>query len=361
MMNGADIKTKPLRILWQIFTIGLIMLMYSFLLSCQSTGSGDSSTRTRVIFDTDIGGDIDDALALAMLYNYMDMGWIEMLAVMSCKDNPYSPRYIDLMNHWYGYPDLPIGIVVDGVKHDTSAYARIVVEMKKDGVSIFPRSPGEGQDLPIAVSLYRKLLSESPDSSVVIIAVGQSTNLARLLDSEPDEYSPLPGRELVSLKVDYLSMMAGNFREHRAETNIFLDSASAARVFESWPTEIWLSPFHVGWACPYPGESMQQDFADVDFHPLVEAYKSYQPMPFDRPTWDLTSVLYVAERDSFYFSISPPGRVLLDYDPNLEHHIVTRFIHDPNGKHRYFSVDEEQAARIRNRLIKMVSMDQVKK
>lgn len=361
MMKQTDIMTRNPGLTWPLIIIALIFVPLTMLSSCNTMENNESGEKIRVIFDTDIGADIDDALALAMLYNYMDLGWIDMMAVMSCKDNPYSPRYIDIMNSWYGYPDLPIGIVIDGVKHDTSAYTRHVVEMKMDGKKLFDRSLQDGQELPVAVSLYRKLLSESPDSSIVIIAVGQSTNLARLVDSEPDQYSPLPGLELVSRKVDYLSIMAGNFLEGRPETNIFNDSASAARVLEAWPTEIWFSPYHVGMACPYPGESMISDFAKVDFHPLVEAYKSYQPMPYDRPTWDLTSVLFAVEKDSSYFTISPPGKVSLVFAPNFEHHVVTHFTPNPLGKHRYLSVDEKQARRIQKRLIEMVSMDQVNK
>ena len=361
MINQSDTMTKKTGSIWQQFAVAMILCQSIILFSCSTIENQDAAEKTRVIFDTDIGADIDDALALAMLYNYMDLGWIDMLAVMSCKDHPYSARYIDVMNIWYGYPDMPIGIVIDGVKHDTSVYTRHVVEMKKDGKPVFVRSLQEGQKPPVAVSLYRKLLSASPDNSVVIIAVGQSTNLARLIDSESDEHSPLPGLELVSRKVDYLSMMAGNFREARPETNIFNDSAAAAMVLKSWPTEIWFSPFDVGWACPYPGESIQNDFSKVDFHPLVEAYKNYQPMPYDRPAWDLTSVLFAVERDSSYFTISPPGNVSLGYEPDLKYHVVTQFTLDPQGKHRYLSVDEKQARRIRERLIEMVSMDQANK
>jgi hypothetical protein len=67
-------------------------------------------------------------------------------------------------------------------------------------------------------------------------------------------------------------------------------------------------------------------------------------------------VLYVAERDSAYFTISPPGKVSLGYEPDHRHHVVTRFSPDPQGKHRYFSVDDAQALRIRKRLVKMVTM-----
>jgi inosine-uridine nucleoside N-ribohydrolase len=336
----------------------LILIPLTLLYSCNKEETRDAGDVTRVIFDADIGGDIDDALALAMLYNYMDLGWIDLMAIMSCKDHPYSPRFIDVMNYWYGYSELPIGIVIGGVTRDTSAYARHVVEMKRDGRPLFERSRADGQAFPSAVSLYRKLLSESPDSSVVIIAVGQSTNLARLLDSGPDDHSTLPGRDLVSRKVDYLSIMAGSFLAPRPETNIILDSVAAARVLESWPTEIWFSPYDVGMACPYPGESIQNDFPGTEQHPLVEAYVSYHPMPYDRPSWDLTSVLFAVEKDSSYFTISPPGRVSLGYEPDPEHHIVTWFTPDPEGKHRYLSVDEHQARRIRERLVEMVTMDQ---
>jgi inosine-uridine nucleoside N-ribohydrolase len=341
----------------QFPSILIMIALLGILASCQPDPYDLKGKRTTVIFDTDIGGDIDDALALAMLYHYMDMGWIDMIAVMSCKDNPYSARYIDIMNHWYGYPDIPIGIVVDGAKRNHADYAAHVVDLEISGEPVFPRGLKEGQAPPVAVDLYRKLLSESPGSSVVIIAVGQSTNIARLLDSKPDEYSSLSGRELVARKVDYLSMMAGNFRESLPEANVFNDSAAAAKVFADWPTEIWISPFDVGLACPYPGESIENDFKDEGFHPLVEAYKSFLPMPYDRPTWDLTSVLYAAEQDSAYFTISPPGKVTLGYEPAHPQHVVTHFAPDPKGKHRYFSIDEQQARRIRKRLVEMVTME----
>jgi hypothetical protein len=158
--------------------------------------------------------------------------------------------------------------------------------------------------------------------------------------------------------VDFLSIMAGNFRELRPETNIFLDSAAAARVLESWPTDIWFSPYDVGMASPYPGESIQNDFTGADLHPLVEAYQSYHPMPYDRPSWDLTSVLFGVEKDSSYFTVSPPGRVSLGHEPDLERHVVTLFTPDPQGKHRYLSVDEDQARRVRERLVELVTLDQ---
>ena len=62
-----------------------------------------------VIMETDIGNDIDDALAMDMLYKYIDAGKINLLAVNINKEGIYPSEYVDILNTWYGYPDIPIG------------------------------------------------------------------------------------------------------------------------------------------------------------------------------------------------------------------------------------------------------------
>ena len=61
-----------------------------------------------VIFETDMGNDIDDALALDLLYKGMDAGHIRLIGVSLNKRSSTSFEFIDLMNTWYGYPDIPI-------------------------------------------------------------------------------------------------------------------------------------------------------------------------------------------------------------------------------------------------------------
>ena len=38
---------------------------------------------------------------------------------------------------------------------------------------------------------------------------------------------------------------------------------------------------------------------------VVDAYRNYMKMPYDRQTWDLTAVLYGMRPDGGYFSLSP--------------------------------------------------------
>ena len=319
------------------------------------------SQRIQVIYDTDMGNDTDDILGLIMLHNYVDMGLVDLLAVGSSKEHPYSARYIDLLNTWYKHPEIPIGVVVNGPALDSimaiPRYTTTVVDKMKNGQPVFARSIEDYDALLPAAKLYRKILSVSEDRSVVFIMVGMSTNLAALLESGPDEFSDLPGRELIRQKVDFLCMMGGNFVEPLPECNIVTDSAASSRVLRGWPTRVVISPFEVGGRIPYPASSFANDFNFVDHHPLIEAKKWYSPEPQSSPTWDMTAVLYAIEGDSGYFNLSEPGRVSLGWEPDIQHHIVTHFTPDPEGNHFYLGLDQQQADRVLERFLEIVPGD----
>lgn len=306
--------------------------------------------RLKVIFETDIGNDVDDALALDMLYKYVEWGQVDLLAVMINKDAPAPAEYMDIMNTWYGHTDIPVGIVRDGSDDPWGQYAQKVVDLKnEDGTPMFARSRESYDDLPDAHILYRQILAKQPDASVVIATVGFSTNLARLLDTPADEYSPLTGKELVAKKVKLLSAMAGNISElEHHEYNVVKDLPAAVKVFAEWPTEIVVSPFEVGRAIKYPGESIENDFTWAPKHPMVEAYKAYLPMPYDRPTWDLTSVLYAVEGDS-WFTMSEPGRIEITSEGS------SVFTPCPDGNVRYMKVDDAQCAAILGRFKEVIT------
>lgn len=333
----------------------LNILMVVLLLSCVSgeNKSVESDMEPmRIIFETDMGNDVDDALALDMLYKYLDMGKIDLLGIMINKDGEYPAVFTDIMNTWYGYPDIPVGVVRNGPdsEHDAINYAKCVVLLENEnGEPMFEHSGKDYSKLPEAHELYREILSNQPDSSVVVVSVGFSTNLARLLDSPGDESTPLTGKELVAKKVKYLSNMAGCFdNADLYEYNVVKDIASAKKVYEEWPTKIITSPFEVGIQINYPAASIENDFDWAPDHPMVEAYKCYLEMPYDRPTWDLTSVLYAAEGSSF-FDVSPTGNIKISENASSSFEI------DSNGKHQYLSVDSIQAEKIKQHFIELIS------
>lgn len=333
--------------------INLLFLIFFSGCTSKNRQAGTMVSEARkIIFETDIGNDVDDAMALDMLYKYMDAGEIDLLGIMINKEGVYSPEFVDIMNTWYGYPEIPIGIIYNGAdcENDATNYAKCVSLMKKGGSEpLFRRSLKDYSQLPEAHLLYRKLLAQQPDSSVTIVSVGFSTNLSRLLDTPADDFSPLTGKELVAKKVKLLCTMAGCFNNPDLhEYNIVKDIPAARKVFAEWPTLVVTSPFEVGIAINYPATSIENDFKWAPEHPMIEAYKCYLEMPYDRPTWDLTSVLYSVEGPS-YFNISPAGKIdVMDQGSTV-------FTADENDNRYYMMVDSVQAENIKKHFIQLIS------
>jgi len=296
-----------------------------------------------VIFDTDMGNDVDDALALAMLHALESRGECRLLAVTITKDNPWSAVYVDLVNTFYGRARVPVGMVKGGVTPEDSAMIRRPSERRRaDGTLVYPRRLASGAEAPEAVALLRRVLAAEPDGSVVMIQVGFSTNLARLLDTPQDI-------ELVKRKVKLLAVMAGNFVEPKPEFNVQKDTASAKKLFARWPTEIVASGFEIGEKLLFPAARIEHDFAWVPDHPVAEAYRDYKPMPYDRPTWDLTAVLYAVRPGGGYFEVSGPGTITSD-DAGR-----TQFQPDAAGRQRHLVLREAQRARTLETMVLLAS------
>src|SRR5258705_12984186 len=142
---------------------------------------------TPVIFDTDMGNDVDDALALAMLHALESRGECRLIAVTITKDNPWSAVYVDLVNTFYGRARIPVGMVKGGVTPENAPMIQVPAERRRaDGTPVYPRRLASGTEAPEAVALLRHALAAEKDGTVVMVQVGFSTNLARLLDSAAD-------------------------------------------------------------------------------------------------------------------------------------------------------------------------------
>ena len=307
-----------------------------------------------LVFDTDICGDCDDVLALGMIHALQSRGACRLLAVTVSVENDLAAPFVDAVNTFYGRGDIPIGVVGKGGVVEKSKYLNLVEEKEADGRYRYPHDLTTGKNAPNAVSLLRKILAAQPDQSVVIAQVGFSTNLARLVDSGPDEHSPLSGVELVRRKVRMLSLMAGAFKSidgnaRFREYNVVRDVPSCRTLVDRWPTAMVFSGFEIGIALPYPATSIERDYGYVRHHPLAEAYIRYIPPPHNRPTWDLTSVLLAARQDRGYFDVSPRGRVTIDADG------TSRFVADATGLHSHLILRDEQKPRVLEALVQLSS------
>lgn len=312
---------------------------------CAESDDALEGKPTPIIFDTDITGDCDDVLALAMLHALQDRGECELKAVTISKVNPLAAPFVDAVNTFYGRGDIPIGATRDA-QHRPSLYLKLC--KNRDGDSLrYPHDLLSSEDAPEAVEVLRRTLAEAEDASVVIIQVGLAANLADLLDSKADGISPLDGPALLQQKCKLISVMAGCFgptlgKPRHDEANVVNGIDAMRRFADQSPDDVpvvW-SDYRIGIAVPYPRESIGRDFSYVPHHPVREAYLLHSGPNHDRPTWDLTSVLFAVRPDDHYFDLSKPGRVVVDKEG------FTEFHPDENGRDRLLEMSAEQAIRV---------------
>jgi inosine-uridine nucleoside N-ribohydrolase len=296
-----------------------------------------------LILDTDMGNDVDDVFALAMIHELQTRGEVKLLAVTITKDNRYAAPFIDLVNTFYGRPDIPIGMVNNGkTPEDAPMLKGPATHLDPQRRDVYPHRLREGSDAPEAVQLLTRILGAQPDHSVTIAQIGFSTNLARLAASPG-------GAALIKQKVKLLCLMAGNFAQAKPEFNVYTDAAAFASLMKDWPTPVIFSGFEVGLEITFPYEAIQRDMSYVPNHPVADAFKLYVGKPEDHPNWDSTAVLEAIRPDRGYFNLSLPGRVRLG-EKN-----VTVFTPDPAGNCRYLILKPAQVSRIRELISLLVS------
>jgi len=336
------------------FIAARVTLPLSVMMSAAPAAAADP---VPLIFDTDIGNDVDDVLALGMIHALESRDECELLAVTITKDHPLAAPFADAVNTFYGRGEIPIGVCHSEVTPHEGKFNGLAT-VQDDGEDRYPHDLRSGEQAPTAVDVLRQALADADDGSVAMVQVGFSTNFAKLLDSEPDAASPLGGEALVRKKVRVLSIMAGafekipdgkgNLRDHK-EYNVIKDIPAAQTIARRWPTPILWSGYEIGLSVRYPHESIEQDYSYVEHHPLAEAYVRYNPPPHDRPSWDLTSVLQAVRPDRGYFGYASKGRVTIDDDG------LTRFEAVDDGTHRYLTLTDPQRIRVTATLVALAS------
>ena len=237
----------------------------------------------KVIFDTDMATDVDDAGALAVLHALADNGEVEILGVLHNTGYPYSVGCIDVINTFYGRPDIPIGAYKGSFeKGTTGRYAKkVAIE--------FPSDIKNHNSVPSAVSVYRKILAKAEDNSVTVVTVGFLINLRDLLASSPDEISPLSGKALVTKTVKHLVVMGGQFPSGK-EFNLSARGIGpvAKEALDNWPSSISFTGNEIGNKIP-SGRGMSSASRS---NPVRRAYEHYYDgKAQNRWSWDQTAVI----------------------------------------------------------------------
>ena len=269
----------------------------------------------KVIFDTDMYEDYDDVAALACLHALSDAGECEILATVANTRSCMSIAMCEIINAYYGRSDIPVGcakgIGVSGASACHRRYYAAVVDKYAKWVK-----HRNSSDAPDANLVYRKILAAQPDGSVTICSVGFLTNLRRLLETAPDEISPLSGMDLVARKVKQWVAMACRFPAGR-ECNALMDPESSRIAFEKWPTPIVFTDFNYGCDC-FAGRRLAE--SNISGNPVADVFKANLPPVSEisldaatriaqgyglggRSAWDETAVLIAVRGIDGYFSV----------------------------------------------------------
>ena len=271
MKRGLKIKL-PLTF-WS-FSVMLLLLA-----GCNKNAEQQPSTADMplVIIDTDIGSSTDDLFALEMLYRYEKQGLCRLLGVVVDREGTECAACADVMNTYFGRSDVPIGLVRNGIENHVVwiDYGNLPNHTNPDSSLMFASTVIDYSTLPDGWQLYRRLLAAQPDHSVSIVSVGFVTCLAQLLQSGPDEHSPLTGVELVCQKVKCLYIMAGIFDVADEPDFNFKQGIEFARaLFDLWPQDVDMvfSPMEVGQQVEYLPEQVIADIDWTDRHPIKQVY-----------------------------------------------------------------------------------------
>jgi len=262
----------------------------------------------KIIIDTDMGADCDDAGALAVAFELEREGKIEILGIIASSKDKYSIGAIDAIATYYGRGTDSLyganhtidigcgdGLRYDGkngysddLANDTNRYGHNIVT-KAEVVSMRDK--------------YYSILSSQPDHSVTIVVIGHTGGLYSILRNPNDR---VMFREKVK-KVCFMTYTGStwivdyNFGSHNAfpYTKFVLDTLNSLDVNCYFGCH--------GSHLVYTGSKLRSKYT-ID-NPVKRAYDIILGNVPERPSWDQLVVLFAAFGDNEWFKIESFGKL----------------------------------------------------
>lgn len=290
-----------------------------------------------IIVDTDIGPDCDDVGALTVLHALAKKYDVPILGIINCTSNPYGCGAIDIINRFCKQDGIPVGIFAgDGFLCDDSAKTYNKYLSEKYNTRFEPVGTDKPEE---AVSLYRRLLANAADNSVMLVTIGPLNTVAALLKSQSDDICPKDGLTLVKEKVYAVVTMAGCTESKQREYNIVCDADAAEIFINEMPAPVIYSGFELGVKID-SGFDADMPPLDADTNPVYDAYRLYSKFrEFDlsckNKSYDLTAVQFAFEGEGEFYRLSAPGNMTIDRTQND----ATEFVFNNDGKSYFMDLN----------------------
>jgi hypothetical protein len=308
-----------------------------------------------VLFDSSFDGDIDQVLALAMLFGLEGRRQIRVASLSTSRFNLRIARFLELVSRFYA-GDKPgalvsrnppsIGMSTAGTQADAvpPMLDAALLKSSADGTPVYLRTLLNVNDTADAVALIRNALSAQVDRNAAIVLAGRPTNLVAL--------TMLPeARAWAARKASVLAIAAGRFDGGAPDPIVSGDVAAFRKLLADWPGPIVMAGAELSATLPFPGASVDTGFTWAPNHPVVDAYRAFKRMPYDAPSRALAATLHAASPAERYFDLSEPGTITVLDDGR------TRFMASPAGTHRYLIARPDQKERVLQTYVQLVSAE----
>jgi inosine-uridine nucleoside N-ribohydrolase len=313
---------------------------------------GPGTPPVGIVFDCDLGNQIDDVLALALLYGLDGKGECRVVATTVSKPNIKSAELSEVIGRFYAGEvsaafnatgrTLPVGLVSAGAHGEDTPMMSVLGKKTPEGKPAYAHGIERIADTADPVDVLRNALSAQQPANAIVVLAGPATNLAALLRFP---YAA----SLITERARLLVVAAGAYPEGKAEAGILADLPAARKLFAEWPGPIVAVGSEVGDVVPFPAAAIEKDFAWSQAHPIADAYKAHRPMPYDASTTAMAAVLSAVRAKDNSFRLSQPGSITVLDDGR------TKFTPSASGKHRYLIADPAQTSAIQQTYIEIAS------
>ncbi len=196
------------------------------------------------ILGTDWWDDCDDAVAIRLLAKAHKNKEISLKGILINACMEYSVPALEGFLNTEGVKDMPIGIDMDATDYNyfgKTPYQKTLIQ--------YAEKLKSNSDAENAVRLYRRILAEATEP-IEILEIGFLQVTANVLESEPDDISPLSGVELIKEKVAKFWVMAGKWNENPGKENNFARNPRACKASDIFcrkcPVPVTFLGFEVG-------------------------------------------------------------------------------------------------------------------
>jgi hypothetical protein len=322
----------------------LITAFFYILPSCSNATEYEIFTKTspvKIILDTDMGSDCDDAGALALLHVFADKGLAEIVGcIYSSGKVPYGAGIIEAINIYYGKPYIPIGAYYGNEVGDP--VDKMNAEKLANDTATFGNKIIHNTDTDEQTRLNRKLLTQADDNSIVYVTIGHTKGLYELLVSTPDDISPLSGHELVSKKLNRwvaLGALNANNEENKfvKDWNFFENNTAAYTNYlvENFPVPVYY--IDAGNEV-MTGKSLNNTPEGNIVRRVYEEWlwnTSQRTLDRQRQSWDLAAVYFSVFGEGDFLKNTGSGYLEFDMEKG------SRWKKDINNTNQFYIVQKE--------------------